>query len=137
MKMATGSNIRTLRNLAGLTLEQLSELSGVEPGSEVAALPLQLFGAGFIGKISHGDTQRRLSTSFGPVHVVSKATADGLVSGFSASNSAARSAIVFSKLPCDVAREVDSKVDDGSIATGHASSTACANGIVQWYAVAM
>jgi transcriptional regulator with XRE-family HTH domain len=33
MKMATGSNIRTLRNLAGLTLEQLSELSGVEVGT--------------------------------------------------------------------------------------------------------
>ena len=33
MKMATGSNIRTLRNLAGLTLEQLSVLSGVEVGT--------------------------------------------------------------------------------------------------------
>lgn len=108
-----------------------------EAGSEVAALPLQLFGAGFIGKINQGDTQRRLSTSFGPAHVVSKATAEGLVAGFSANNPAARSAIVFNKLPCDVAREVDTKIDDGSITTGHATSTACLNGVVQWYAVAL
>ncbi len=108
-----------------------------EAGSEVAALPLQLFGAGFIGKIDRVDPQRQLSTSFGPVHVVSKATAEGLVAGFLVSNPAARSAIVFNKLPCDVAREVDAKVDDGSTTTGHAISTTCANGIVQWYAVTL
>ena len=108
-----------------------------EAGSEVEILPLQLFGAGFIGKINQSDPQRRVTTSFGPVHVVSKATAEGLVPGFAAGNTAARSAIVFFRLPCDIAAEVDAKIDDSSIATGHAISTACAGGVVQWYAVAM
>lgn len=107
-------------------------------GSEVAELPWQLFNAGFLRKIDTTDTRRRLSTSFGAVHVVSRATAEGLVPGFAAANPAARSAIVFSRLACDVANEVDSKSDDGNLTTGRAIGTACgADGIVQWYAVVL
>lgn len=108
-----------------------------QSGSEVAALPLQLFGAGTIGKINDSDPQRRITTSYGAVHVVSKATAEGLVSGFAANNPAARAAIVINQLPCDVAMEVDAKIDDGSMTTGRAIATACASGVVQWLAVAM
>lgn len=109
-----------------------------DSGSEVAELPWQLFNAGFLRKIDTGDVQRRLSTSFGAVHVVSKITAEGLVPGFTAANPAARSAIVFSRLTCEVANEVDAKTDNGSLTTGRAMGTACgADGIVQWYAVAL
>ena len=107
-------------------------------GSEVAELPWQLFNAGFLGKIDQGDAQRRLSTSFGAVHVVSQATTEGLVPGFTAANPSARSSIVFFSLPCEIVNEVDTKTDDGSLTTGRALGTACgADGIVQWYAVAL
>lgn len=108
-----------------------------EAGSEVAELPWQLYSAGFLGKIDNSDVLQRLSTSFGTVHVVSRATADGLVSGFAAANPSARNAIVFFHLPCDLAREVDSKIDDASITAGRALGSACANDSILWYAVAL
>ncbi len=108
-----------------------------EAGSEVSVLPLQLFGAGFIGKMDQSDPQRRITTSYGVAHIVSKATAEGLVPGFAANNPAARVVIVLNRLPCDTAREIDSKVDDGSLTSGRAVASACASSIVPWYAVAL
>jgi prepilin-type N-terminal cleavage/methylation domain-containing protein len=108
-----------------------------EAGSEVAELPFQLYRAGFIGKLNSSEPQRRITTSFGAVHVVTKATADGLVAGFSAANLSARNTIVLFNLPCDIATEVDASVDDGNISTGRAMGTACANGRVQWFAVVL
>ena len=105
-------------------------------GSEAAEAPWQLFNAGFLGKINNNEPQRRLTTSFGSVHIVSNATATGLVPGF-AVNPAVRNAILFFNLPCDIANEVDAKVDDGVITTGRAIGTACANDRVLWYAVAL
>lgn len=106
-------------------------------GSEVAELPWQLYSAGFVEKIDSSDAQRRLTTSFGPVHVVSSVTAEGLVPGFAAANPSARSAIVFSRLACDVVAEVDAKIDDSVTTTGRALGTACNNGSVLWYAVVL
>ncbi len=108
-----------------------------EAGSEVAELPWQLFSAGFVGKIDQVAPTRRITTSFGSVHVVSRATANGLVAGFSAANPSARNAIVFFNLPCDLAAEVDAKTDDNAVTTGHALGTACNSGLMQWYAVAL
>lgn len=84
-------------------------------GSEVAQAPWQLFKAGFIGSVDSANTASYLNTSFGPVQLVAIATANGLVPGFTAANPAARNAILFFNLPCDVANEVDSKMDDGSL----------------------
>ena len=108
-----------------------------QAGSEVAEAPWQLYRAGFIGKIDAGSPQKRLSTSFGAVHLVSKTTATGLVAGFAAANPAARNAIVFKNLACDVALEADSKMDDGSLTTGRGIATNCVNGAAAWYAIAL
>ena len=108
-----------------------------QSGSEVAEAPWQLYSAGLIGKVDAGNAQKRLATSFGAVHLVSKATATGLVAGLAAANPAARNAIVFQNLACDVALEADSKMDDGSLTTGRGVGTACVNGVVAWYAVAL
>lgn len=111
-------------------------------GSETEAIPDQLFKAGLIGKINTDKKVNdvvipRIMTGYGTVNLVSSAIADGLAPGFVAANPTARNAIVFYNLPCDVASEVDNKLDDGNIATGHAIGTACANNIIQWYAVAL
>ena len=156
MKMATGSNIRTLRNLAGLTLEQLSELSGVEVGT-ISALEnrdssrskyfpaiAQAFGI-TTDDLSSEITSEQLARAVQNRYQMRgddvpnwPTVGETVAAVFDRVDSANPSNKAASRVsPCDVAREVDSKVDDGSIATGHASSTACANGIVQWYAVAM
>ena len=112
-------------------------------GSEVAEAPWHLFNAGFIGKIAGGAaapaTQRRLSTFYGAVHIASAATANGLVAGFAAANPAARNAIVFQNLSCEVVTEVDNKIDDGVITGGRAmAAAACvSDATVPWYAVAL
>jgi prepilin-type N-terminal cleavage/methylation domain-containing protein len=106
-------------------------------GSEVAEVPWQLFNAGFISRIDAADTQRRIKTSYGAVHMVSSAVAGGLVAGFDTDNPSARNAIVFANLPCDVANEVDNKMDDGALATGRAIGTACVNAVVAWYAITL
>ena len=110
---------------------------GAEEKSEVVEAPWQLYSAKFIGKIDASNSQKRLSTSFGAVHLVSKTTATGLVAGFGAANPAARNAIVFQNLPCVVAEEVDLNLDDGSLATGRGVGTDCVNAVVTWYAIAL
>ena len=104
-------------------------------GSEAEAIPDQLYRAGLIGKINSTNPVPRIMTEYGTVSLVSSATADGLVSGFAAANPTYRNAIVFYKLPCDVAGEADNKLDDGDTTTGHARGTACTNNIIDWYAV--
>jgi prepilin-type N-terminal cleavage/methylation domain-containing protein len=115
----------------------LDAAGNAQAGSEVAAVPWQLYSAGFLGKIDQTNPQRMLSTSFGPVQVVSIGVADGLVPGIAAANPSARNAILFFNLPCDVAREVEAKIDDGVLNAGIAQYTACANNVVQWLAVVL
>ena len=117
--------------------------------TEVAWAPLHLFNAGLLGKVNSNEPLRMISTSYGGVHLVSNLIATALVPanapapGFAAQNPTARNAIVFFNLPCDVAREVDLKIDDGNGLTGRAVGTftaagACpANDIIGWYAVAL
>lgn len=122
--------------------------------SEVAVAPWQLYSAGLLGKLNTSDPKRLITTGYGTVNLVSNAnanatataTANVLVDGYYAANPAARNAIVFFNLPCDVVSEVDSKIDDGVTEyvappryNGRAFGTACdtdAN-IVLWYAVAL
>jgi prepilin-type N-terminal cleavage/methylation domain-containing protein len=98
--------------------------------SEAAEAPMELFQAGMAGKLIGG----RFATDFGPVYLVSTSTAAGLVSGF---NPTSRNAIVFYGLPCAVATEADSKLDDGDITKGRAMGTACDGVRVAWFAVAL
>jgi prepilin-type N-terminal cleavage/methylation domain-containing protein len=96
----------------------VSAAGAATAGSEVAQAPWQLYNAGLIGTISSATPTNYLNTTYGPVQIVSSATANGFVAGFSAANPSARNAILFFNLPCDVANEVDTKVDDGNLATG-------------------
>lgn len=126
--------------------------------SEVAEAPWQLYSAGFISKIDASDYQRPpnkpsrlIKTIFGGVHIASAAIADNLVAGFAAANPAARNAIVFFNLPCDIVMQVDDKIDNGVTVDvpvspgGRAFGTGCAPvgvppeliGPVTWYAVAL
>lgn len=117
----------------------ISAQSQVPATSEMAAAPFQLFSAGLLGKLNNGG----IATSYGPVYLVSGATANALIPNFSAANPAVRNAIVFANLPCDVVGQVDYKIDDGTTdyvssgANGRAFGTACTNTVVQWYAVAL
>ena len=104
-------------------------------GSEVAVAPLQLYSAGFLGKVDIGNPQHIVNTSFGPVHLATPAASG--VAGYAAANPAVRNVIVFVNLTCDVAREMDIKIDDGNLTTGKAIGTACVGDIVTRYAVAL
>lgn len=105
-------------------------------GSEVAEAPWQLYSAGLLGKINSSEPRRRISTTFGGVHLASNATASGLIAGYG--NPSVRNVIIFVSLPCDIVNEVDNKVDDGVATTGRAIGNACgANGAVDFYAVAL
>ncbi|KAF0161919.1 MAG: prepilin-type N-terminal cleavage/methylation domain-containing protein [Rhodocyclaceae bacterium] len=110
-------------------------------GSEVAEAPWQLYNAGFISKIDAGNAQRRLGTIYGAVHIASAATANGLVPGFTApaANPAARNAILFQNLTCEIVTEIDNKIDDGVATTGRAmAAAACVSGAtVPWYAIVL
>lgn len=115
-------------------------------GSEVAVAPWQLYSAGLLGKLNTSDPKRLIMTGYGTANIVSSATADGLVTNFATANPAARNAIVFFNLPCDIVTEVDSKIDDGVTEyvappgyNGRAFGTACdpVSHIVLWYAVAL
>lgn len=102
-------------------------------GSEVAEAPWQLFNAGFLGKIDNNDTQRRIRTAFGAVHLVSAGN-----SGVAfPANGPIRNVIVFANLPCNIVDEVDRKIDDGVTTTGRAMGNACVNDVVARYAVAL
>lgn len=106
-------------------------------GSEVAEAPWQLFSANLIGKIDRGSPQRRLQTSYGVVHLVSRATASGLVGNAVALDQGAPNFMVVSNLPCDVAQEIDSKIDDNALSSGHAAGSPCIGERMAWYAVAL
>jgi prepilin-type N-terminal cleavage/methylation domain-containing protein len=110
----TGGNIGDGKLDGGVTPAGLATV-----GSEVAQAPWQLYNARLIGAVNSGNPASYLSTIYGPVQMVSQATADLLVPGFAAANPNARNAIVFFNLPCDVANQVDLKLDDGNLATGH------------------
>ncbi|MEI7456767.1 MAG: prepilin-type N-terminal cleavage/methylation domain-containing protein [Nitrosomonadales bacterium] len=118
---------------------------------EVAQAPLQLYKAGLLGKIQT-DLLRRVMTKYGPVHLVSAATANGLVVNFTHANANAssRNAIVFFNIPCDTVTAVDNKIDNGMTVYdsvdpvtgvhtygGRAFGTGCNNNVVTWYAVAL
>ena len=111
----------------------LDSTGNAAANSEAAEAPLQLFQTGIAGSLRNG----RFGTDAGPVNLVSATTADGLVTGFAAQNPSSRNAIVFYGLSCVVAQEADSKLDDGNLASGRAMGAACANNVVQWFAVAL
>ncbi len=116
-------------NIGDGSIDGIVTVAGIaNAGSEVAQAPWQLFNAGLIGTINPSTTGNYLNTIYGPVQLVSAFRANVLVPGFAAANPAARNAILFFNLPCDIANEVDIKVDDGSLTTGKGLGSAPCTG---------
>lgn len=105
----------------------------IDTAAEAALVPNHLFNAGYI-RGGAGPIQ----TQYGAVTVISRATSS--VPGLPAS---IQNVIQFANLPCDIAMEIDLKIDDGSLATGNAmaSVAACtpngANDPVPFFAVGL
>lgn len=97
-------------------------------GSEVAQAPWQLYKAGLIGSVNNATPTNYINTAYGPIQMVSAAVANGFVGNFTAANPSARNAILFFNLPCDVANEIDTKIDDGSLTGGAAQGSAACTG---------
>jgi prepilin-type N-terminal cleavage/methylation domain-containing protein len=108
-------------------------------GSEIAQAPWQLFNAGLIGTVNSATPTNYLNTTYGPVQLASTTIANRLAPGFAAANPAARNAILFFNLPCDVANEVDTKIDNGNLANGAGMGSAACTGtnILPVYAIVL
>ncbi len=125
-------------NIGNGSIDGVVSAAGVATaGTKAAQAPWQLYNAGFIGAVDSGNPTHYLNTTYGPIQLVSSATATTLVAGFAANNRAARNAILFFNLPCDVATEVDTRLDDGKTTTGSAQGSAACTGtnVLPVYAV--
>lgn len=94
--------------------------SGLAPAGEVRDTPLQLYGAGLIGKMG-SNVSMRLQSSFGAVHIA-QASAANASAAYLTANPGVRNVIVLFNLPCEVVLEVDRALDDANDATGKAMS---------------
>jgi prepilin-type N-terminal cleavage/methylation domain-containing protein len=94
----------------GLIIGTLNATTGVAAaGTEIAVAPVQLYQAGFIGKLNT-DVTRRIQSQFGPVHMAGAANA---AATYRTENPSVQNVIIFFNLPCDVVLDVDRALDDG------------------------
>ena len=85
----------------------------INTAAEVALVPNHLVNAGFI----RGNDQP-IRTQYGIVRVISRAT-----SNVAALPASILNVIELANLPCDIAMEIDLKMDDGAIGTGNARAS--------------
>lgn len=94
----------------------------IDTAAEIALIPNHLFNAGFI----KGGTGQ-IITRYGAVRVVANSPAAGVgsatASGVNPVPATTLNLIEFDNLPCDVALEIDLKMDDGDISTGYARAS--------------
>lgn len=87
--------------------------------AESACVPEHLSKAGYIkGSVNPATGLIGIRTSFGPVRFISNA-ASGVAAGANPLPATIRNVIEYANLPCDVAVEIDGKLDDGNLATGN------------------
>lgn len=109
----------------GLITGTLNATTGVATaGTEIALAPVQLYQAGFIGKLN-ADVTRRIQSQFGPVHMAGAAA--NSIGTYTSANPAVQNVIVFFFLPCDVVLEVDRALDDGAPLSGKVMTDAACN----------
>lgn len=87
--------------------------NGLIVGAEVALVPNHLVNAGYI----RGDTLQ-IRTQYGNVRVISRAA-----SNVATLPSSMQNVIELANLPCEIAVELDLKMDNGIIGTGNAQSS--------------
>lgn len=104
-----------------------AQASGPLTLTESACAPVHLYRAGFVRKASV-----ELRSPYGAVRIVGNSVAAGstVASGPNPVPATVRNLIELDLLPCDVALEVDLKLDDGNLATGkvRASVATCTAG---------
>ena len=124
--VAAGGTGGTTAN--GLIEGTLNVTTGVATAAnEIGQAPVQLYEAGLIGKIG-ANTQQRLQTQFGSVHMALRNAANTSVA-YNTAYPAVPNVIVFYNLPCEVVLDVDRALDDGDPTTGKVrTSAACPGG---------
>ena len=113
-------------------------------GNESFISVIHLFNSGFIAKMDASNPNAFLSTPWGPIDIT-QSDSNSQVFSFlgEPGNSAVRHTMVFSNLPCEIARDLDLKIDDGNVFRGRAMSDpigvpGCPDGArVPFYAVAL
>lgn len=121
--------------------------AGKLTGGEAICVPADLFNAGMI-RVDETDTTSNLSfikTPYGDVNVVSKADSHAAgITGFASRN--VTNVIELTNLPCNVVKELDSKIDNNILKTGNAIAAAldkseiatCTDGqIIPFYVIAL
>ena len=113
-------------------------------GNESFISVIHLFNSGFIAKIDAGNANAFMSTPWGPIDITQSDSNSNVFQFLSEpGNTAVRHTMVFSNLPCEIARELDLKIDDGNVFGGRAMADAigvpgCPDGArVPFYAVAL
>lgn len=105
--------------------------SGKLTGGEAICVPEQLFHAGMI-RVDETDSTTNMvviKSPYGDVNVVSKASSHAAgIAGFAGRN--VTNVIELTNLPCDVVKELDSKIDNNNMALGNAVAAA-ADGTVK------
>jgi prepilin-type N-terminal cleavage/methylation domain-containing protein len=122
--ITAGGTGGTLGN--GVITGTLAAATGIATAaSEIGQAPVQLFQAGFIGKLG-SDATRRIQTQFGPVHMAGAANA---TAPYRTENPSVLNVIIFYTLPCDVVLEVERALDNGDPQSGKVMTDAvCAPG---------
>lgn len=111
--------------------------------AESACVPEHLSKAGYIkGSVNTATGLVGLGTTYGAVRVISN-DASGVFAGTNPLPATITNVVEFLNLPCEVAVEIDGKLDDGNLATGkvRASVAACtpkgANDPVPFFAISL
>jgi prepilin-type N-terminal cleavage/methylation domain-containing protein len=94
--------------------------NGIIDANEVACVPEHLFASGFI----KGGTGP-MRTHFGDLKVVANAGSKTAL-GPNPLPPSVQNVIEFANLPCEVAQEIDRKIDDGNLAMGNARASLAA-----------
>jgi prepilin-type N-terminal cleavage/methylation domain-containing protein len=117
--------------IPNVTVTHFGNGDGLIDAVESGYVPEHLFNAGYI----RGGTGT-IQTQYGTVTVISRA-ASHLAAVLPTS---IQNVIEFANLPCDVATEIDRKIDDGNLTTGNvmATGTPCVSGsTVPYFAVGL
>ncbi len=83
--------------------------------NEIGQAPVQLYQAELIGKLGT-NTQQRLQTQFGPVHMAGAAANATLA--YTTANPSVRNVLIFYNLPCEVVLDIDRALDNGVPTSG-------------------
>ena len=137
--MSITSEIPNVRSECLSGGSNVGDNNGLIDATEAKCVPEVLSQAG-LGKVETDSGWAIFKSSYGPVRVIAVSKSN-VSSGFSAS---VTHVVEFANLPCEVAQEIDRKIDNDDLASGKAiaggivaGNTCTAGSIVGYYAVAL